>query len=77
MTRPLASTIISPATEDVMVAFGSTNETVGAFVTSVYLLGYFCGPLFLAPISEIYGRSIVYNICNFVFLVFKDRKSVV
>lgn len=70
MTRPLASTIISPATEDVMVAFGSTNETVGAFVTSVYLLGYFCGPLFLAPISEIYGRSIVYNICNFVFLVF-------
>ena len=53
-----------------MTTFGSENETLGAFVTSVYLLGYAFGPLVLAPLSELYGRTIVYNICNFGFLVF-------
>lgn len=53
-----------------MKTFHSTNETLGAFVTSVYLLGYVFGPLVFAPMSEIYGRSIVYNVCNFIFLIF-------
>lgn len=39
-------------------------------MTSVYILGYAFGPLFIAPLSEIYGRSIVYNICNLIFLIF-------
>jgi MFS family permease len=68
--RPLASTIISSATPDVMHTFNSTNETLGAFVTSVYLLGYVAGPLLLAPLSETHGRAVVYNVCNFIFLVF-------
>ena len=67
---PLASTFIAPATASVMMEFGSTNETIGAFVTSVYLLGYAVGPLLLAPISEMHGRSPVYHTCNFLFLVF-------
>jgi MFS family permease len=54
-----------------MKTFSSTNETLGAFVTSVYLLGYVAGPLVIAPMSEIYGRAIVYNVCNFVFLIFQ------
>lgn len=62
--------MISPATAEVMETFHSTNETMGAFVTTVYLLGYVCGPLVLAPLSELYGRVIVYNVCNFVFLIF-------
>ena len=53
-----------------MKTFNSTNETLGAFVTSVYLLGYSFGPLVIAPLSEIYGRAICYNICNFVFFIF-------
>jgi multidrug resistance protein len=70
MLSPLASTIISPATQDVMADFHSTNETLGAFVTSVYILGYAFGPLVIAPLSELYGRSIVYNTCNTIFLIF-------
>jgi MFS family permease len=68
--RPLASTVIAPAVPEVMATFQSTNETLGAFVTSVYILGYAFGPLFIAPLSELYGRSIVYNVCNFMFLIF-------
>jgi MFS family permease len=53
-----------------MKDFNSTNATLGAFVTSVYLLGYTSGPLILAPMSELYGRQIVYNVCNLLFLIF-------
>jgi MFS family permease len=53
-----------------MATFHSTNETLGAFVTSVYLLGYCFGPLVIGPLSEIYGRAIVYNVCNTIFLIF-------
>ena len=53
-----------------MVTFGSTNKTLGAFITSVYLLGYSFGPLVIAPMSELYGRAIVYNLCNTIFLIF-------
>jgi MFS family permease len=54
---------------DIMSTFGITNTTVEAFITSVYLLGYVFGPLLLAPLSEIYGRTIIYHICNFGFLI--------
>ncbi|KAF2794387.1 MFS general substrate transporter [Melanomma pulvis-pyrius CBS 109.77] len=70
MLSPLASTMISPATASVMNDFDSSNETLGAFVTSVYLLGYSFGPLVIAPCSEQWGRAVVYNVCNFIFLVF-------
>jgi len=50
--------------------FNNTNQTLGAFVTSVYLLGYAFGPLVIAPLSELYGRQIVYNVNNVLFLVF-------
>ena len=43
---------------------------MGAFVTSVYILGYAFGPLVIAPFSEIYGRVIVYNVCNLIFVIF-------
>lgn len=53
-----------------MTTFHSTNETLGALVTSVYILGYAFGPLAIAPLSELYGRVVVYNLCNIFFLIF-------
>ncbi|KAF2678778.1 MFS general substrate transporter [Lentithecium fluviatile CBS 122367] len=70
LLSPLASTMISPATAQVMATFHSSNETLGAFITSVYLLGYAFGPLVIAPLSELYGRSIIYNVCNVLFVIF-------
>ena len=52
-----------------MSEFESTNHTLGAFVTSVYLIGYAFGPLVIAPLSELHGRLIVYNVCNVLFLI--------
>lgn len=53
-----------------MATFHSTNGTLAAFVTSVYILGYAFGPLVFAPLSELYGRAMIYSICNFIFLIF-------
>lgn len=43
---------------------------MASFVVSVYLLGYCFGPLLIAPISEIFGRRIVYNVCNIIYVIF-------
>lgn len=53
-----------------MEEFKSTNGSLGAFVTSVYLIGYTCGPLFIAPLSELYGRNILYHLCNWFVVIF-------
>ena len=68
-SRPLGSIVTAPASTSIMATFHSTNETIETLVTSVYLLGYAFGPLVLAPLSELYGRAIVYNVTNFGFLI--------
>ncbi|KAM4066943.1 major facilitator superfamily protein [Hirsutella rhossiliensis] len=67
---PLASSISAPGIPQVMSDFKSTNEELASFIVSVYVLGYCFGPLAIAPLSEIYGRAPLYNICNVGFLVF-------
>lgn len=39
-------------------------------VLSVFVLAYAVGPLFLGPLSEIYGRVPVLQIANLAYLVF-------
>lgn len=53
-----------------MAEFNSDNDQLASFVVTAYLLGYVFGPLVLAPLSELYGRVPVYNVCNLLFLVF-------
>jgi multidrug resistance protein len=67
---PLASSIFAPAVPDVMKDFGNDSDTLATFVVSVYLLGFAFGPLFIAPLSEIYGRYWVYTINNLLFTIF-------
>lgn len=50
--------------------FSSTNKSLSAFVTTVYLLGYVFGPVVIAPLSELYGRAILYKSCILLFVVF-------
>ncbi|KAI8652917.1 MFS domain-containing protein [Fusarium keratoplasticum] len=66
---PLASSIFSPSIEQVMTEFNSTNQELASFIVSVYLLGYCFGPLVVAPLSEVYGKNPIYNVCNVLFVV--------
>ncbi|RFU29644.1 hypothetical protein B7463_g6702, partial [Scytalidium lignicola] len=70
LLSPIASTISSAAAADIMVYFHSTNDSLGAFVTTVFLLGYTFGPIIIAPLSEMYGRALLYKICMVFFIVF-------
>jgi Na+/melibiose symporter-like transporter len=64
---PFASSILSPGIGRLNKEFGNTNSAIGTMTVSIYLLGYVVGPLFLAPLSEIYGRKVVLGAANICF----------
>ncbi|KAJ4094442.1 hypothetical protein NW760_012729 [Fusarium oxysporum] len=67
---PLASSILAPGVPALMQEFNSSNSVLASLVVSIYVVGFAAGPLFLAPLSEIYGRNIVYHACNVGFVAF-------
>lgn len=67
---PLASSMFAPGVPDLMVEFHTTSQELAAFCVSVYVLGFAAGPMLFAPLSELYGRQIVYNTTNVGFIVF-------
>lgn len=70
LLAPLASSAFAPGTPQLLQDFGSTNTELSAFVLSVYVLGYAVGPMLAAPMSEMYGRCIVYLTTNIGFVAF-------
>ncbi|KAF9010981.1 MFS polyamine transporter [Hymenopellis radicata] len=65
---PVSSSMIAPGSSIVAREFGITSETEIALTISVFVLAFAIGPLFLGPLSEIYGRSRVIQISNIFFL---------
>jgi hypothetical protein len=70
LITPLASSFFAPGVPQVLRAFGETSNLIAAFVVSVYILGFAIGPLIIAPMSELYGRNMLYNISNVLFVIF-------
>lgn len=64
------SSVVAPAVELILVDFHSSSTTFPTFVLSIFVLGFAVGPLLLPPLSELYGRVIVYNVTNVLFVVF-------
>ncbi|EWZ97444.1 hypothetical protein FOWG_01915 [Fusarium oxysporum f. sp. lycopersici MN25] len=67
---PLASSMFAPGVPQLMVEFGSQSRELASFCVSVYVLGFAAGPMIFAPLSELYGRQVVYHCCNAGFIVF-------
>ncbi|KAF5026579.1 hypothetical protein F66182_1304 [Fusarium sp. NRRL 66182] len=67
---PFASSMFAPGIPQVMKDFGVDSTYLASFVVSVYVLGYAFGPLFIAPMSELYGRKALYLVTSFLFLLF-------
>ncbi|KFY94343.1 hypothetical protein V500_03316 [Pseudogymnoascus sp. VKM F-4518 (FW-2643)] len=67
---PLVSSMLAPGVQLVMEDFNTSSPTFATFVVSIFVLGFACGPLILAPLSELYGRVIIYNTTNVLFLGF-------
>lgn len=62
--------MIAPALDRVSADFGITNSMQQVLVMSIFLLAYAIGPFVLAPLSEMYGRVVVLQSANMVYLVF-------
>ncbi|MCJ1416310.1 hypothetical protein MMC32_002645 [Xylographa parallela] len=67
---PVSSSMVAPAIQSISAEFLITNEVEQQLVLSVFVLAYAVGPLFLGPLSEIYGRVPVLQLANLVYLIF-------
>lgn len=66
--RIMVSTIMAPALSTIAHEL-DMNSTESAMSLSIYLLATAFGPLFIGPLSEIYGRQVILHVSNVWFLV--------
>jgi multidrug resistance protein len=62
--------MIAPALTSIASQFNITNEVELSLTLSIFVLAYAVGPLFLGPLSEMYGRVIVLQLANAFYLCF-------
>ena len=67
---PVSSSMVAPALSSISKEFGITTVVEEQLVLSVFVLAYAIGPLFLGPLSEIYGRVPVLQLANLFYLIF-------
>ncbi|EXJ72568.1 uncharacterized protein A1O5_03714 [Cladophialophora psammophila CBS 110553] len=70
LLTPLASSMLAPGVQQLVTDFDIHSEFLITLVISIYLIGYAVGPLVCAPMSELYGRQVVYHITNVLFTIF-------
>jgi multidrug resistance protein len=62
--------MVAPALTSIASQFNITNEVELSLTLSIFVLAYAVGPLFLGPLSEMYGRVIVLQLANAFYLCF-------
>ena len=62
--------MFAPGIPRILAEFHETSSVTATFILSVYILGFAFGPLVVAPMSELYGRSLLYNVGNVLFTIF-------
>ena len=67
---PVSSSMVAPALTAIAKEFHITSEVESQLTLSIFVLAYAIGPLFLGPLSEIYGRVPVLQLSNLFYLVF-------
>lgn len=67
---PVSSSMVAPALGTISAEFGITNTAQQELILSIFILAYAIGPLFLGPLSELYGRVRVLQCANAFYFVF-------
>lgn len=70
MELTVSGTIFAPALKSVMEDLNETNAVLGALQIGIFLIAFAVTPVFLAPLSEIYGRTIIVRTGNIMFVAF-------
>lgn len=58
--------MIAPAEPYINKDLGVKSSIESELIFSIFLLAFVIGPLFLAPLSELYGRVIILQFANMV-----------
>ncbi|KAJ7588113.1 major facilitator superfamily domain-containing protein [Mycena floridula] len=67
---PLASSMMAPSLPEIATMYDIHSSSIVALTLSVFLISFAIGPLFLAPLSEMYGRTWVLHIGNILSVIF-------
>lgn len=70
LLSPVSSTMIAPALGYIAEDFHIKEGFLPQLTLSIFILAYAVGPLFLGPLSEMYGRAIVLQLANIFYLIF-------
>ncbi|EEU43388.1 uncharacterized protein NECHADRAFT_94955 [Fusarium vanettenii 77-13-4] len=70
LTANLAATMFAPGAAALAREFHITSSTIVSLTVSIYLCGFAVGPMFIAPLSELYGRLVIYHTCNIIYIGF-------
>lgn len=60
--------MFAPAASSLAAEFNITDATIASLTVSIYMLGFAIGPMLIAPLSELYGRLIIYHVCNGLYI---------
>ena len=60
----------APGAASLAKKFHITSSTIVSLTVSIYLCGFAVGPMFIAPLSELYGRLVIYHTCNVFYIGF-------
>jgi multidrug resistance protein len=62
--------MLAPLLGQIMDTLAVKSDVAATAILTSYVLGFCFGPLLFAPMSEVYGRLVVYRVCTVGFLVF-------
>ncbi|KAI1335579.1 major facilitator superfamily domain-containing protein [Xylariaceae sp. FL0016] len=70
LISPVSSSMVAPSLETIGEELGISQAFERNLTLSIFVLAYAVGPLAWGPLSELYGRIIVLQLTNLIFLFF-------
>ncbi|KAI1157152.1 major facilitator superfamily domain-containing protein [Nemania diffusa] len=70
LISPISSSLVAPALGSIAEELGITEDFEKNLTLSIFVLAYAVGPLVWGPLSELYGRVIVLQLVNLIYLFF-------
>src|SRR5204862_3695474 len=70
LMSPLSTTIVAPSLDVIARDLNVTTAAEKLMILSIFMLGFAVGPLFISPMSEIFGRTLVLQSFNVGYLAF-------
>jgi len=64
--------MLAPSVPQVLAEFRPLggSKSLGSFSVTVYILGFCVGPLLLGPLTDLYGRIVIYRLSIVGFILF-------